>query len=69
SALANPPIERVSGMGEVVRVVLGPDFHSVGTPAPSGSSVNVQLTHSTSSAPTKLPDDLTVTNAADTTCE
>ncbi|HEU4362440.1 MAG TPA: LCP family protein, partial [Mycobacterium sp.] len=47
SALANPPIERVSGMGEVVRVVLGPDFHSVGTPAPSGSSVNVQLTHST----------------------
>jgi hypothetical protein len=69
SALANPPIQRVSGMGEVVRVVLGPDFHSVGSPAPSGSSVSVQLTHSTSSAPTKLPDDLTVTNAADTTCE
>ncbi len=69
SALANPPIERVSGMGDVVRVVLGPDFHAVGTPAPSGSSVSVQLTRGTSSTPTRLPDDLTVTNAGDTTCE
>ena len=69
SALANPPIERVSGMGDVVRVVLGPDFHAVSAPAPSGSPVSVQLTRSASSAPTKLPDDLTVTNAADTSCE
>ncbi|MGH3562931.1 MAG: LCP family protein, partial [Mycobacterium sp.] len=69
SALANPPIQRVSGMGQVVRVVLGPDFHSVSTPAPSGSSVSVQLTRGTSTAPTELPEDLTVTNAADTTCE
>lgn len=69
SAIANPPIERVSGMGDVVRVVLGPDFRSVGAPAPTGSSVSVQLTRSTSSTPSRLPDDLTVTNAADTTCE
>ena len=32
-------------------------------------SVHVQSHGGTSSPPTKLPDDLTVTNAADTTCE
>ncbi|MEO8816172.1 MAG: LCP family protein [Mycobacterium sp.] len=70
SALANPPIERVAGMGSVVRVVLGSDFRgAVGEPAPSGSQVNVQLTRGASTEPTQLPDDLTVTNAADTTCE
>lgn len=69
SALANAPIERVSGMGDVVRVVLGPDFAAVGKPAPSGSPITVQLTRATSTTPTKLPEDLTVTNAADTTCE
>jgi LCP family protein required for cell wall assembly len=69
SALANPPIQRVTGMGQVVQVVLGPDFRSVSTPAPSGSSVSVQLTRGTSSASAELPEDLTVTNAADTTCE
>lgn len=69
STLANPAVQRVAGMGEVVRVVLGPDFHSVGTPAPSGSSVSVRLTQRAGSAPAKLPEDLTVTNAGDTTCE
>lgn len=69
SALGNAPIQRIAGMGEVVRVVLGSDFHSVGRPAPSGSPVNVQLTRGASTQPTELPDDLTVTNAADTTCE
>jgi LCP family protein required for cell wall assembly len=69
SAFANPTIERVSGMGDVVQVVLGPDFYSVGTPPSSGSSVRVHVMRGTSSPPTHLPDDLAVTNAADTTCE
>ncbi|CQD21052.1 LytR/CpsA/Psr family protein [Mycobacterium lentiflavum] len=69
SAFANSKVARVSGYGQVVQVVLGPDFKSVSTPAPSGSSLSVQIEHSPGSTPTKLPDDLTVTNAADTTCE
>jgi LCP family protein required for cell wall assembly len=69
SSFTNPTIERVSGMGEVVRVVLGSDFHSVNAPTPSGSPVQVHVVHGTSSPPTELPEDLTVTNAADTTCE
>jgi hypothetical protein len=69
SAFTNPTIERVSGMGDVVRVVLGSDFYSVTPPSPSGSPVQVHVVHDTSTAPTHLPEDLTVTNAADTTCE
>jgi hypothetical protein len=53
----------------VVQVVLGSDFSSVAPPSPSGSPVQVHVVHGTSSAPTHLPEDLTVTNAADTTCE
>jgi LCP family protein required for cell wall assembly len=69
SAFANSKVARVSGYGQVVQVVLGPDFKSVTPPAPSGSSLSVQIDRSPGSTPTKLPDDLTVTNAADTTCE
>jgi len=69
SSFVNPTIERVTGMGDVVRVVLGRDFNSVGAPKASGSPVQVHVVHGTSSAPTHLPEDLTVTNAADTTCE
>jgi LCP family protein required for cell wall assembly len=69
SAFTNPTIERVSGMGDVVRVVLGSDFYSVTPPSPTGSQVQVHVVHDTSTAPTHLPEDLTVTNAADTTCE
>lgn len=70
SALGNAPIQRTRGKGQVVQVVLGPDFRTVSAPAPSGSSISVHLTRgTTSTAPTELPDDLTVTNAADTTCE
>jgi LCP family protein required for cell wall assembly len=72
SAFANPSyptIERVSGMGDVVRVVLGSDFESVTSPSPSGSAVQVHVVRDATIAPTHLPDDLTVTNAADTTCE
>ncbi len=69
SAFANAKVQRVSGYGQVVQVVLGPDFNSVTDPAPSGSSVTVQLDRGSSNSPATLPDDLTVTNAADTTCE
>jgi LCP family protein required for cell wall assembly len=69
SSFTNPTIERVTGMGDVVRVVLGSDFYSVAPPSPSGSPVQVHVVHGTSSPPTHLPEDLTVTNAADTSCE
>jgi LCP family protein required for cell wall assembly len=69
STLANSKVERVTGIGQVVQVVLGPDFSSVNAPPPSGSSVTVQIDRNSSSPPTRLPQDLTVTNAADTTCE
>lgn len=69
SALSGAPIERVTGLGSIVRVVLGSDFRSVTKPAASGSQVNVQLNRGANAEPTELPADLTVTNAADTTCE
>ncbi|MDT5386983.1 MAG: hypothetical protein QOE04_624 [Mycobacterium sp.] len=69
SSFANPKIERVTGTGDTVRVVLGSDFKAVNPPSPSGSPVQVHVVHGTSSEPTHLPEDLTVTNAADTTCE
>jgi hypothetical protein len=71
SSFANPTIERVTGLGDVVRVVLGSDFSSssVSAPSPSGQAVQVHVVHGTSSSPTHLPEDLTVTNAADTSCE
>ena len=69
ASFANSKVERITGTGHVVQVVLGSDFTSVGTPPPAGSSVSLQINRSASSPPTKLPDDLTVTNAADTTCE
>ncbi|MDP7726420.1 LCP family protein [Mycobacterium sp. TY814] len=69
AAFGNSKVERVTGIGSVVQVVLGPDFSAVSTPPPSGSSVSMQISRNTSSPPTRLPEDLTVTNAADTTCE
>ena len=69
SAFANPTIERVSGKGNIVQVVLGSDFDSVSPPQPSGSSVQVHVLHGSISHATQLPEDLSVTNAADTTCE
>jgi LCP family protein required for cell wall assembly len=69
SSFSNPTIERVSGMGTTIRVVLGSDFYSVAPPSPSGSPIQVHVLKGTSSEPTHLPEDLTVTNAADTTCE
>ena len=69
SAFAAPRIERVTGKGKTVQVVLGSDFSTVNPPKPSGSSVQVHVLHGESSTPTQLPEDLSVTNAADTTCE
>jgi LCP family protein required for cell wall assembly len=69
ASFANSKVERITGTGHVVQVVLGSDFTSVGNPPPAGSPVSLQIDRSVSSPPTKLPDDLTVTNAADTTCE
>jgi LCP family protein required for cell wall assembly len=69
SAFANAKVERVNGIGQVVQVVLGPDFSSVSAPPPSGSSISVQIGRNANSPTTKLPGDLTVTNAADTSCE
>src|SRR3984885_11169495 len=69
ASFANSKVERITGTGHVVQVVLGSDFTSVGTPPPAGSPVSLQINRSATSPPTKLPDDLTVTNAADTTCE
>ncbi|MCV7346690.1 LCP family protein [Mycolicibacterium rhodesiae] len=62
-------MERMDGLGDTVQVVLGPDFSSVAAPPPSGSAVSVQVSHNSKSTPTELPEDLTVTNAADVTCE
>lgn len=62
-------MERVDGPENTIQVVLGPDFSAVGTPPPSGSSVSVHVSHNSKSTPTQLPEDLTVTNAADVTCE
>ena len=69
SSFANAKVARVNGIGQVVQVVLGPDFSSVTTPPPSGSSISVQIDRNASTPATKLPEDLTVTNAADTSCE
>src|SRR5579875_611919 len=69
ASFGSSKVERVTGIEQVVQVVLGPDFRAVSAPPPSGSSVSVQIDRSASSTPTKLPEDLTVTNAADTTCE
>jgi LCP family protein required for cell wall assembly len=59
SAFTEPTIERVNGKGNTVQVVLGSDFATVSPPKPSGSSVQVHVLH----------EDLSVTNAADTSCE
>ena len=44
-------------------------LHRVGAPPPAGSPVSLQVERNASSPSTKLPEDLSVTNAADTHCE
>jgi LCP family protein required for cell wall assembly len=69
ATLANPKVQRVTGIGKTVQVVLGSDFSSASAPPPNGSTVSMQVDRGTGSYPTKLPEDLSVTNAADTSCE
>ena len=69
ATLPGSHIERISGLGETVQVVLGQDFTSVKYPQASGTPLTVNVTHVGIPTPTKLPSDLTVTNGADVTCE
>ena len=69
ATLPGARIERVSGLGETVQVVLGPDFTAVKYPPASGTALTMSAIHEGSSTPTKLPLDLTVTNGADVSCE
>ena len=69
ATFANSKVERITGTGHVVQVVLGSDFNAVGTPPAAGSPVSLRVDRNANSPPTKLPDDLSVTNAADTHCE
>lgn len=62
-------IERIDWLGETVVVALGPEFSTVTYPQASGTPLTVQVTHAGGTTPTELPDDLTVTNGADITCE
>ncbi|MGV0851938.1 LCP family glycopolymer transferase [Mycolicibacterium phlei] len=68
STLPNPTIERVSGKGDIVQVVLGADYYGINPPQPSGSPVQVHVVRGTRTTPTQLPEDLSITNAADATC-
>ena len=61
--------ERITGLGETVQVVLGPDFAGVAYPQASGTPLIVSVTHAGTGTPARLPSDLTVTNGADVTCE
>ena len=69
ATLPGARIERITGLGEVVQVVLGTDFSSVKYPQASGTALTVDVTHTGGSTPTQLPSDLTVTNGADVRCE
>ena len=69
ATLPGSRIERISGLGETVQVVLGPEFASVQYPEASGTTLNMYASHTGGSTPTKLPTDLVVTNGADVTCE
>ena len=69
ATLPGARVERVSGLGETVQVVLGADFTTVKYPQASGTALTMSVTHEGSSTSTKLPSDLTVTNGADVSCE
>jgi cytoskeletal protein RodZ len=69
ATLPGARIERITGLGEVVQVVLGTDFAGVKYPQASGTQLTVDVTHTGGSTPPKLPSDLTVTNGADVRCD
>jgi LCP family protein required for cell wall assembly len=71
SAIPNATLERVTGLGSIVELVLGADFEgSVRSPAQAGRDVTVGAAGSdeTAAPAAELPEDLAVTNAADTSC-
>ena len=59
----------MTGLGNDIHVVLGSDFTGVTAPPASGSQISVQVTHTGVATTTELPEDLTVTNGADISCE
>jgi LCP family protein required for cell wall assembly len=69
ATLPGAQIERITGLGEVVQVVLGTDFSAVKYPQASGTPLTATVTFTGGSTPTQLPSDLTVTNGADVRCE
>lgn len=69
ATLPGSRVERVSGLGETVQVVLGGDFSAVKYPQASGTPLSIYASHPGDATPTQLPTDLTVTNGADVTCE
>lgn len=68
AAFGGARLQRVSGSLNTVRVVLGSDYTQTVEPPSPGSPVQLQLS-SGHMASAELPMDLTVVNAADTTCE
>lgn len=69
ATLPGARVERITGLGEVIQVVLGSDFSTVTYPQASGTQLTVDVTHTGGSTPTELPSDLTVTNGADVRCD
>ena len=69
ATLPGAGIERIDGLGEMVQVVLGPDFTTVKYPQASGTPLNVNVSHAGVATPTSLPSDLPVINGADVSCE
>ncbi|MBU3751657.1 MAG: LytR family transcriptional regulator, partial [Mycobacterium sp.] len=69
ATLPGARIERITGLGEVVQVVLGLDFTTVKYPQASGTPLTVNVTHTGGGTPTQLPSDLTVINGADVRCD
>ena len=69
SAFPNPDDRAGDGDGRRRAGRSRTDFNSVSAPPPTGSPVQVHLRHNGSTPPTDLPQDLSVTNAADVSCE
>ena len=69
ATLPGARVERISGLGETVQVVLGSNFATVRYPPASGSQLSMNATYTGSTTPSRLPADLNVTNGADVTCD
>ncbi len=56
AAFANSKLERITGTGHVVQVVLGSDFTTVGAPPPAGSPVSLQVERNTTTRRPRRPN-------------